>query len=109
MNKFPYLDVYPLFSIDDLINTVFKYIFFSTVDPRSNYHFVPLHPKEKIHTAFEADGQLFQLKGLCLGLTNNVVCFQRIIESLICVNNLEDMFGYLDEITVCRRAKEKHD
>ncbi|KAL7630179.1 UNVERIFIED_CONTAM: hypothetical protein RMT77_019682 [Armadillidium vulgare] len=58
INKFTYLDAYPLPSIDDLVNKIANYKFFSTIDLKSAYHLVPLLKEERHYTAFEANGRL---------------------------------------------------
>ena len=90
INTFTYLNAYPLPSIEDLVNKISGYKIFSTIDLSSAYHCVPLHSDDKIYTAFEADGRLFQFKRLSFGLTNGVACFQRIMDDFIRKNDLKD-------------------
>ncbi|XP_066963203.1 uncharacterized protein [Macrobrachium rosenbergii] len=60
INKFTYLDAYPLPNIDDLVNEIAKYKVFSSVDLKSAYHLVPLPEEDRPYTAFEADSGLYQ-------------------------------------------------
>src|SRR5215469_15336979 len=102
INRFTYLDAYPLSDIEDLINKVFTYKVFSTIDLKSAYHCVPLHKDDKKFTAFEADGKLYQFTRLSFGLTNGVSCFQN---DLISKNKLLDTFAYLYDVTICGRTQ----
>ena len=83
INKFTYLDPYLLARIDDQINELSKYHYFSTFDLTSAYHQIPLLIEDKPYTAFEAGGKLYQLTRLPFGPTNAVAVFQRIIDEFI--------------------------
>ena len=43
------------------------------------------------------------------GVTNDVACFQRVMDTFISENNLSGTFTYLDNITVCSKSQEEHD
>lgn len=109
INQYTYLDAFPLPCIEELVNTISHYKIFSTIDLRSAYHCIPLHPDDMPYTAFEADGRLFQFRRLSFGLTNGVACFQRIIDDFIRKNDLQGTFCYLDDVTICGRNQEEHD
>ena len=89
INKFTYLDAYPLPRLEDQINELSKYHFFSTLDLTSAYHQIPLLTEDKPYTAFKADGKLFQFTRLPFGLTNAVAVFQRKIDEFIIETSLK--------------------
>lgn len=60
INKYTHLDAFPLPRIDDLVRDVAQYQFFSSIDLCSAYHQVPLKQSDKLYTAFEASGSLYQ-------------------------------------------------
>jgi transposase InsO family protein/uncharacterized protein YqgQ len=109
INKFTLLDAFPLPRISDLINDIAQNRFFSTVDLRSAYHQIPLKMKDRPFTAFEASNQLFQFTRLPFGITNGVSCFQREMMKFVQEENLEGVYPYLDNITICGKNKEDHD
>ena len=104
INKFTQLNAYPLPRIDDLVNKVSQYSYFSTVDLRSAYHQVPLNEKDKLDIAFEACGQLYQFCRMPFGITNGVSCFQKVMDEFISTNSLYDTYCYLDDITICGKT-----
>lgn len=106
INRFTELDAYPVPHINDLVNTVAQYSFYSTYDLKSAYHQVPISDSEKLYTAFEANGQLYQFCRIPFGLTNAVAQFQRIMDEVIQVNNLKDTYAYLDNVLVCGKNQE---
>ena len=109
INRFTYLDAYPLPKIDDMVHSLAKYSYFSTLDLRSAYHQVPIKDEEREFTAFEANGKLYHFCRLPFGLTNAVACFQRGMDDFIEKNNLKDTYAYLDNITIAGKTKENHD
>lgn len=109
INKFTQLNANPLPRIDDLVNKVSQYSYFSTIDLKSAYHQVPLNDKDKFYTAFEACGQLYQFCRMPFGITNGVSCFQKVMDEFIHTNCLSDTYCYLDDITICGKTKEEHD
>ena len=56
INRFTYLDAYPLPNIENLVSEISTYSFFSSLDMKSAYHQVPIHDVDKQYTALEAAG-----------------------------------------------------
>ena len=100
VNKYTLLDAYPLPRMQDVVQKIAKYNVYSTLDLTSAYHQVELPPSDRLYTAFEADGALWQWKRIPLGLTNAVPCFQRIVDDIIRANNCDGIYAYLDNTTV---------
>ena len=107
VNKYTLLDAYPLPRMRDVVQNVARYKVYSTLDLTSAYHQVELPPQNKLYTAFEADGALWQWKRIPFGLTNAVPCFQRIIDDIIKI--CKGTFAYLDNITVGGTTQQEHD
>jgi len=82
---------------------------FSTLDLKSAYYQVPLATEDLAYTTFEADGKLYLYCCLPFGVTNGVLCFQRIIDSNIADNKLKQTFAYLNNITIGGLDKADHD
>ena len=60
VNKYTRPDAYPLPRVDDVVNRIAKFKVMSTLDLRSVYHQIPHHEDDKIFTAFEVEGRLYQ-------------------------------------------------
>ena len=109
INKFTYLDAYPLPNLNETVNTIAQYRVYSVIDLKSAYHQVPLQNRDKTFTAFEANGRLYQFCRIPFGVTNGVSAFQRTIDSFIAEEGLTDTFAYLDDVTICGNDQEHHD
>ena len=60
INIYAELNAYPLPKIETMVNNLAKYKFYSTFDLRSAYHQIPIRYEDRLYTAFEANGKLFQ-------------------------------------------------
>ena len=109
INIYTELDAYPLPRIDEMVEKISSFEYFTTLDLKSAYHQVKIKDSDKPFTAFEADGNLYQFKRVPFGVTNGVACFQRIMDDIIREENLDDTFAYLDNVTICGRTKAEHD
>ena len=65
--------------------------------------------EDKLFTAFEADGGLWQFRRMPPGVTNGGSCFQRSINDFIADEIIPDTFAYFDNIYVCGRDDDEHD
>ena len=109
INLFTELDAYPLPKIEFLVNELAKFHVFSTFDLRSAYHQIPISKKDRLFTAFEACGKLWEFTRIPFGVTNGVPAFQREMDNLVLDESLKDTFPYLDNITVAGRTQKEHD
>ena len=60
INRFTELDAYPLPRIDEMVQEISNFSYFSTFDLKSAYHQVPIREEDRKFTAFESDGGLFE-------------------------------------------------
>lgn len=109
INKYCELDGYPFPNIDEMVNKVAQYTFYSTYDLKSAYHQVPIRESDRPFTAFEAAGRLYQFTCIPYGVSNGVAAFQRSVDGLIDSNNLKNTFAYIDNITICGHTREELD
>ncbi|KAA3682434.1 uncharacterized protein DEA37_0007583 [Paragonimus westermani] len=105
VNRFTYLDAYPLPHIDELVEKISQYEIYTTLDLQSAYHQVPIREDEKQYTAFEACCNLHQFCRIPFDFTNG---FQRLINNIITKANLKDTFVYVDNITICSQNMSEH-
>ena len=92
-----------------MVNEIARYEVLSTLDLTSAYHQVSIRPEERIYTAFEAAGSLYQFRRIPFGITNGVASFQRIMDDIIRKEHLIGVFAYVDNITVGGHNQAEHD
>ena len=68
---------------------------------------MPLREEERKHTAFEADGGLWEFTRVPNGVTNGVSKFQRTIDYLVDKEQLQATFPFLDNITCAGNTPEE--
>ena len=106
VNKYNLLDAYPLPNLDAMARKVAQFRFYSTFDLKSAYNQIPICEKDRIFTAFEANGRLYQATRIPQGVNNGPPAFQRTMDSIVEAEELPATFPYLDNVTVCGNTKE---
>ena len=109
INRYTYLDAYPLPKIEPLVNKIGEFKIYSSLDLKSAYHQIPVRENEKKFTGFEANGKLYQFCRIPFGITNGVASFQRVIDDIIEKEKLQATYAYVDNITVCGKTQDEHD
>ena len=108
LNSQTVADSYPLPRMDDLLHEAKPTSFMTTIDLRSGYHQVPVHPEDQDKTAFVCPFGTFRFLRMPFGLKNAPATFQRMIDRFR--NGLEDILTltYLDDIIILSETFEKH-
>ena len=75
INRFTQLDAYPLLRVDEIVNKIAKFKYYSTIDLKSAYHQIPLREEDRPYTAFEGDGALYEFTRMPFRITNGVAAF----------------------------------
>ena len=109
INRYTYVDAYPLPLISDIINEIAQYDVHTTVDMESAYHQFEIPAEDKPLTAFEANGCLYQFCRLPFGVSSGVAIFQREMDKFIKKYKLVGTYAYLDNITISGKTQEDHD
>ena len=109
INQYNDLDAYPLPRIDDMVNELAEHKLFSTFDLKSAYHQVEIRSEDRIYTAFEANGGLYEFNRMPPGVTNGVPKFQRVIDQVVEKESLKGTYPYMDNVTVGGMDQEDHD
>ena len=90
-----------------MVNDISRYKYFATYDLKSAYHQIKIPEEDKIYTAFEGAGRLWQFTRIPNGVTNGVAAFQRIMDGMVEEENLQGTFVYVDNVTVAGETKEE--
>ncbi|GBN21296.1 Retrovirus-related Pol polyprotein from transposon 17.6 [Araneus ventricosus] len=105
LNEITVPDSYPLPRMDDLLQSAKHTTFMSTIDLKSGYHQINVHPADRDKTAFVCPFGTFRFKRMPFGLRNAPATFQRLMD-MFC-RNLPAM-AYLDDIIVLSPTFDQH-
>ncbi|GFX85048.1 hypothetical protein TNCV_4998771 [Trichonephila clavipes] len=101
-------DSYPLPRIDDTLDTLSGHKWFSTLDLKSGYWQVEIHPEDREKTAFTSGQGLWQFKVMPFGLCNAPGTFERLMETVLKGLTFEACLIYLDDVIIGGRTFEEH-
>ncbi|KAG8176335.1 hypothetical protein JTE90_021972 [Oedothorax gibbosus] len=101
-------DSYPLPRIDETLDTLVGNHWFTTLDLKSGYWQVEIHPDDKEKTAFTAGQGLWQFKVMPFGLCNAPATFERLMETVLRGLSYEACLVYLDDIVIVGKEFNDH-
>jgi hypothetical protein len=97
-------DCFPLPRIDDTIYTLAGANWFSTLDLKSGYWQVDIHPDDKEKTAFSTGQGLWEFTVMPFGLCNAPATFERLMETVLRGLTYDSYLVYLDDVIVIGRS-----
>ena len=108
LNKVTKKDAYPIPLIRDIFDQLHGATIFSTLDLKSGFHQLPLHPDDQEKSAFCSHRGLFHWTRMPMGLSNASQMFQRAMEIVF-----KGLIGticmlYIDDIVVYSKNEDEH-
>lgn len=101
-------DSYPLPNIDNILAYLEGSYYFSSLDIKSGFYQVPLHPDDKEKTAFNTGDGLYQFTRMSMGLSGSPASFQRMMDVVFSDLKYNTVLVCLDDILVFSKTYEKH-
>uniref|UniRef100_A0A2M4CWN3 RNA-directed DNA polymerase n=1 Tax=Anopheles darlingi TaxID=43151 RepID=A0A2M4CWN3_ANODA len=100
--------VYPIPLIPEILDTLGDSKYFSTLDLKSGFYQVPLHPDDAPKTAFSTPIGHYEYTRMPMGLKNSPSTFQRLMNTVL--YEIPDVRAvvYLDDIVVYGRTIAEH-
>lgn len=101
-------DKFPIPQIEDILDSLGKSVYFTTLDLKSGFHQIEMDPSHKAKTAFSTDQGHFEFTRMPFGLKNAPATFQRAMNNI-----LHDFIGaicyvYLDDIIIVGYNLKNH-
>ena len=100
LNSVTQKDAHPLPRIDDLLDSLHGSVMFSTLDLRSGYWQINMHPDDREKTAFATPDGLWKFLRMPFGLSNACATFQRALEIVLSGLTLDTCLCYFDDIII---------
>jgi len=112
LNKVTVADAFPLPKIDDLLDQLGKCRYFSTLDLKSGYWQIQVHPSSQAKTAFTTHKGLFEFRVMPFGLMNAPAAFQRLMQQILSTLDRDGspnfVAVYLDDILIFSETFADH-
>ena len=112
LNKITVADAFPLLKIDDLLDQLGKSRYFSTLDLKSGYWQIQVHPSSQAKTTFTTHKGLFEFRVMPFGLMNASAAFQRLMQQILSTSHQEGspnfVAVYLDGILIFSETFTDH-
>lgn len=108
INQVTRRDVYPLPRINDILESIRKPNYITTLDMTSGYYQIPLHEAHRDIAALITHRGLFRPKVLMFGLSNAPSSFQRMVNNLFGDLSDQGVCAYLDDLIIASRDFEIH-
>jgi transposase InsO family protein len=109
LNRLTVKDAYNLPRIEDAFTKLSGAKWFSTMDLRSGFYQVKMHPADREKTAFVSPLGFYEFNRMPQGITNAPATFQRLMENCVGSMNLQQVLAFLDDLIVFSRSLEEHE
>ncbi|RDD35996.1 Retrovirus-related Pol polyprotein from transposon 17.6 [Trichoplax sp. H2] len=107
LNAVTKINAYPLPRIDDILDTIGKAKFITTLDLSKGYWQIPVEESSKTCTAFTTPYGLYEFNVMPFGLHNAPATFQSLVNKLFAEHH-EYVAVYLDDIVVFDMVWDEH-
>ncbi len=108
LNQITRNDAHPLPRVDDLLDSVGNAKYFTTLDLKSGYWQIAVHPDDREKTAFVTHGGLYEFNRMPFGLATASATFQRAMELALAGLTYSICLCYLDDIIIFSNSITEH-
>lgn len=101
-------DRYPIPNTTDILDKLGRCLYFTTLDLKSGFHQIEMHPDDIKKTAFNVENGHYEYVRMPFGLKNAPATFQRIMDNVLkgLINKI--CFVYIDDIIIFSTSLQEH-
>lgn len=107
LNRRTVKEHYPIPRIDDQLENLAGYKYYTSLDLASGYYQVPLSEASKRYTAFITPDGHFEFTRMPFGLVNAPSVFQKTINNILGNARFKKAFAYMDDVIIPSRTIEE--
>lgn len=107
LNRKTVKEHYPLPRIDDQLDNLSGFKYFTTLDLASGYYQVPIAEDSKHKTAFVTPEGQYEFNRMPFGLANAPAVFQRIVNKVLGKSRFGTAMAYMDDIIIPSKTVEE--
>ena len=108
LNKACPKDLYPLPSIDALVESASGCRMLSFLDAFSGYNHIKMHPRDECKTTFMIELSCYYYMVMPFGLKNADATYQRLMDRVLAPMIRRNMQAYMDDMVVTSQVKDQH-
>jgi hypothetical protein len=108
LNNVTRKNAYPLPRIGDILDDLGPSKYFTTLDAKSGYHQIPVHPQDKDKTCFTTYEGNYRWTGMPFGLCNAPAAYQYIMDTVFQRVLWKFVLTYVDDTVVYSQTFEEH-
>jgi hypothetical protein len=101
-------DKFPLPRIDEILDSLGKCCYFTTLDLAQGFHQIEMDPGSIEKTAFTVDQGHYEYVRMPFGLKNAPSTFQRMMETLLRNCIYKFCFVYMDDVVIFSKSLQEH-
>lgn len=108
LNRKTIEDKYPLPRIEEILDSLGKCQYFSTLDLAQGFYQIEMDERSLEKTAFSVNNQHLMFKRMCFGLKNAPATFQRVMDNVLRPFLFKFCFVYIDDVIIFSKSLEEH-
>lgn len=101
-------DKYPLPRIEEILDSLGKCTYFSTLDLAQGFHQIEMHPNSIEKTAFSVNNGHYEYVRMPFGLKSAPSTFQRVMDNVLRDYIYKICFVYMDDIVIFSKSLQEH-